>query len=146
MSQESEAKYEKKVNKLQEKLEKKELHYIQDDYKKKVPAYIWFLKLSIVTVIFINMVMMPLGYIDVVESVFIIIAGGTLFFGFFDRKRWSWYFGLFLFCFGILASIVSEKYLEAMAYLGFFVLLFIHKDYLNKKMPKEPIEEQILSE
>ncbi len=72
---------------------------------------------------------------------FFIVTGSILFLGMFDRRRWAWYFGLSVFAFGSIASIVSGNYFISVAYLGFLFLLFIHKDYLNKKNRRIKVEE-----
>ena len=136
---------EKILNRIQRELEKKEISLIQKDYRKHIPAFIWFLKISTVIIVFFYIVTMTLGYVNVVDAIFVIISGGALFFGLYERKRWSWYFGLFLFGFGIISTIVSRQYLYSFSYTGFFILLYMHKDYLNRKMPQQSFEDQMLT-
>ena len=94
---------------------------------------------KVVLVIFLSIILMTLSYMDVLDAFFLIVLCSILFYGIYERKRWSWYFGLFLFAFATISSIVNNKLLSTPAYIGFFILLYIHKDYLNKKSVKKDL-------
>ena len=139
MPKKPESDKEKKIDEIQKKIEKIETKEIMEDYKEHTPAYIWFLKVSLVLVIFLSIILMTLSYMDVLDAFFLIVLCSILFYGIYERKRWSWYFGLFLFAFATISSIVNNKLLSTPAYIGFFILLYIHKDYLNKKSVKKDL-------
>jgi len=122
---------EKEADEIQNKIEDIQEEEIQKDYKKHAPAFIWFLKISIILGIIWTIITIALEN-QYQINIIIIIAGGILLFALYKRKRWGFYYGLILYSMGAISSIINKTYFAIIFYIVFFVLLYMHKDYMNK--------------
>jgi len=62
MDENKEKKFELRLDKIQNLLEKKEYKEMQKDYKTHIPAFIWLLKQLIILIVFGSIILMTLGY------------------------------------------------------------------------------------
>ena len=128
---------EKKVDKIENKLEKIELKNIQKDYKTKVPALIWLLKILIALVI-ITIIVSILkdihNFFNILINTTNLIVNSILLFGLFHRKRWSFYLGLTWFTLLIIFNFINQGYwpFHTTYQIIILILFYWHKDYLNK--------------
>jgi len=138
-------KIEKEADKIQDRIEEKTFRERQREYKLKIPAFIWILKvLAVITIIegvtSVFLFMTNITYL--IQSILMIALAGIFFYGLTKRKRWALYLGLASYLINII-SFVIRYFLDKEAnviylvfgvpvYLFFALVLYWHKDYLNQ--------------
>jgi len=133
-----ESKLDKEVDIIEDKLEQEMIKENRTDYKKDIPAFIWILKGIIVLDILYSLFAIFDIYTNKIFCLVSIVTGIILLVGLFHRKRWSWYFGLSVYALGILYSIISlssnnfVSLILLIVYIFIAILLYWHKDYLDK--------------
>jgi len=127
---------EKEVDKVQDNIEKIEIKSIQKEYKTKIPMFMWFLKILLIIgiiLLFITLFTNISSAFIVVLSIFYIFLYTILLYGISKRKRWSLYFGIVIFTFKLVLSLVYEGLMYVPFHIIGLLLLIWHKDYLNQK-------------
>ena len=129
-------KYKKKIDRIQKKIEKEELKQIQEGYKTQVPAFIWVLKIVLIFGI-VTALLSAFRYSGdtglVLQDVVAIVISLIFLYGLLKRKVWSWYLGLVVFAAGMIVSILESRFVYTLLGIVFFILLYWHRDYLNKR-------------
>jgi hypothetical protein len=136
MVKKSDKKIERDVNKAQNKIESVALENIQEDYKTKTPVYIWLLKISIIFIIIVSLINVFINISNlsiILKSTFFVTLYSILLYGVSKRRKWSLYFGLALFTFNTISTLINEGALYLPIHLIALGLLYWHKDYLNQK-------------
>jgi len=127
------------LDKIQDNIEKTERRNIQKDYEKQIPAFIWILKILIILgmiTAFLNGLLnffitgTPLS--PFIGGLAYIIGGLIFLIGIFFRRRWAWYYGLIFIGTEVIISTVYGFAISVIYHSLIFVLLLIHRDYLNK--------------
>lgn len=128
-------KIEKKVDKVQDKVEQIELRDIEEDYQEHVPALIWILKILITFGIITNLFYIVNNTIDVVVGSLTIIVFAVLLYALVFRRRWGWYYGLSVFIIQITLSILmwgSYGIITLLYWIVPMILFYLHKDYMDR--------------
>lgn len=127
------------VDQIQEEIQKIEEKEIQEEYEHSRPVYISFLKwITIVSILYLCYYFITL-YINKIDMSIMgpLLIGFIVLLAFFisgltTRKRWAWWFGLILFGLGIIGSILLSIPTNIPFDIVNFLILAMHKDYLNK--------------
>lgn len=138
MSKKKEKGLKSKVDKAQDAIEKSIFKKIQKDYESNVPIFIKVLKILIIISIVVTAVSL-LAIINIFPSMAVILVNlaaiaiqAALLYGLNHRKRWSLYYGIILYALGGVGGIITKSYFSVFIALLLVVLLYFHKDYLNK--------------
>jgi len=122
---------EKEADRMQDEIERIEKEDIQEQYKTKVPAFIWFLRISIILGI-PYIILKSFSERQFIAYSFAIVLSLPLLYALFKRKKWGYYYGLGIYLAGIILGAISKQYLISLVVLVFLILLAMHKDYLNQ--------------
>jgi hypothetical protein len=129
---------EKEVDQIQNVIENIETKEIQQEYKKHVPIFIALLKiiiiLNVLSLFLALAIFRPENRINGfgLITIIAIVVYSFLFYGVLNRKRWSWNLGMYFTAFLIIFNIIVHGYIALILQFLVLIMLFIHKDYLNK--------------